>query len=112
MQTQPPQGSSAFGVPHVRVRVLTCLRVGKIRQTSRSELFFSCLRIAVLIEHQSRFIYALFIAVDANFRLKSKDKAANDLSLGSGIAYFVDNGPYKSYLDEVGPQVEVSSPYS
>lgn len=45
--------------------------------------------------------------LDANFRLKCKDKSANDLSLGSGVAYFVDNGPYKSYLEDVGPQVEV-----
>ncbi|KAG1888957.1 uncharacterized protein F5891DRAFT_1216956 [Suillus fuscotomentosus] len=52
-----------------------------------------------------RWKYALFIAIDANFRLKRKAVSSDnvDPSLNSGWAYFVEEVAYKSYLaDQAG----------
>ncbi|KAG2139540.1 hypothetical protein BD769DRAFT_1350679 [Suillus cothurnatus] len=47
-------------------------------------------------------IYALFLAIDANFRLKRKIVSSNttDPSLSCGWAYFVEEGAYKELLAE------------
>ncbi|KAG2090914.1 uncharacterized protein F5147DRAFT_748193 [Suillus discolor] len=49
---------------------------------------------------ETRWLYGLFLAIDANFRLKrrmvSKDSA--DPGLGNGWAYFVEETAYKRYL--------------
>lgn len=46
--------------------------------------------------------YALFIAMDANFRMRRKKVSSElkDPSLSRGFAYFVDNVPYISHLLE------------
>ncbi|KAG1851559.1 hypothetical protein C8R48DRAFT_750003 [Suillus tomentosus] len=46
--------------------------------------------------------YALFIAIDANFRLKRKAVSSDrvDPGLNTGWAYFVDEREYKSYLND------------
>ena len=56
-------------------------------------------------------LYALFIALDANFRLKRKAISSDeaDPSLSSGWAYFVDECAYKEYLKT---QVNVVQPVS
>ena len=56
-----------------------------------------------------RWLYTLFIMVDANFKLKLKDKGIPDAPLGSGWAYFVEDSQFKSYLeDHSEDQTEVS----
>lgn len=45
-------------------------------------------------------LYAQFITVDANFRLKLKDRQINDPELGSGWAYFVENSAYTHHVKE------------
>jgi hypothetical protein len=42
----------------------------------------------------------LLLALDANFRLKNRLRANEhqDPSLGPGLGYFVDPGPYKEHL--------------
>ncbi|KAG2093727.1 uncharacterized protein F5147DRAFT_747879 [Suillus discolor] len=47
-----------------------------------------------------RWKYALFIAIDANFRLKRKAVSSDnvDPSLNSGWAYFIEEAAYKAYL--------------
>jgi len=45
-----------------------------------------------------RWIYAQFIAVDANFRLKSKNRKIRDPELGSGWSYFVENSKYTNHV--------------
>ncbi|KAG1886227.1 hypothetical protein F4604DRAFT_1509274, partial [Suillus subluteus] len=47
-----------------------------------------------------RWKYALFIVIDANFRLKRKAVSSDnvDPSLNSGWAYFVEEAAYKAYL--------------
>ncbi|KAG2107820.1 hypothetical protein DEU56DRAFT_920537 [Suillus clintonianus] len=48
----------------------------------------------------TRWKYALFVAIDANFRLKRKAVSSDtaDPSLNAGWAYFVHEDSYKSYL--------------
>lgn len=47
-----------------------------------------------------RWIYRLFLAIDANFRLKRKQVSSEkaDPSLGKGWAYFVEQDAYTEYL--------------
>jgi hypothetical protein len=51
---------------------------------------------------ESRFLYALFVAIDGNFRLKRKKVSSEerDPSLNEGWAFFVEEGPYKKHLEE------------
>ncbi|KAG1866481.1 hypothetical protein C8R48DRAFT_747671 [Suillus tomentosus] len=59
-----------------------------------------------------RWKYALFIAIDANFRLKRKAVSSDnrDPSLNSGWAYFVEEAAYKSYLaDQAGTKQDRST---
>ncbi|TDL14293.1 hypothetical protein BD410DRAFT_846162 [Rickenella mellea] len=54
-------------------------------------------------EPKDRFKYALFLAMDANFRLKLKERGIRDEPLGDGWAYFVPSRPFKEHLlDYVG----------
>jgi hypothetical protein len=48
--------------------------------------------------HYHRWIYALFLAIDACFRLKLKDRGIDDARLGSGWSYFVNNEEYHAHL--------------
>ncbi|KAF7968772.1 hypothetical protein HWV62_29344 [Athelia sp. TMB] len=56
-------------------------------------------------------LYALFVAIDANFRLKRKDVSSDavDPSLNRGRAYFVEELRYKTHLAGYGDQVETTS---
>ena len=57
-----------------------------------------------------RFIYTLFVAVDANFRLKRRavSNEARDPALGSGLGYFVEDGAYREYIRDLADQKDVS----
>ncbi|KAF7974583.1 hypothetical protein HWV62_11966, partial [Athelia sp. TMB] len=59
----------------------------------------------------TRWLYALFLAIDANFRLKRKDVSSDaaDPSLNRGRAYFVEETRYKAHLAKYGDQVETTS---
>ena len=48
----------------------------------------------------NRFLYGLFLAVDACFRLKRKlvSSEATDPGLGTGWSYMVCDEPYRRYL--------------
>ncbi|KAF9791850.1 hypothetical protein BJ322DRAFT_998331 [Thelephora terrestris] len=43
-------------------------------------------------------LYSLFIAIDANFRLKLKSRGIKDPELGSGLAYFVNAAKFEAHL--------------
>lgn len=49
-----------------------------------------------------RWLYGMFVAIDANFRLKRKavSKDSIDPSLSRGWAYFVEENTYKEYLQD------------
>ncbi|KAG6825919.1 hypothetical protein H0H92_001861 [Tricholoma furcatifolium] len=56
-------------------------------------------------------LYALFLGIDANFRLKRKyvSDDARDPDLGDGFAYFVREKPYKEHLEQFSDYVEPKS---
>ncbi|EIN05220.1 hypothetical protein PUNSTDRAFT_75047 [Punctularia strigosozonata HHB-11173 SS5] len=57
---------------------------------------------------EQRWIYALFLAIDACFRLKNKDRKINDPELGSGWAYYVAEQPYKQHIESYVGEEEVN----
>ena len=60
----------------------------------------------------SRWLYSLFIAMDANFRLKLKSRGIQDPELGSGLAYFVNNAKFEAHLkNHVGEDNVGVSPF-
>ncbi|KAG2750180.1 hypothetical protein P692DRAFT_20874680 [Suillus brevipes Sb2] len=61
--------------------------------------------------HDIRWKYALFLAIDANFRLKRKLVSSDsvDPSLNAGSCYFVEETAYKQYLNERGCEPQEKS---
>lgn len=55
-----------------------------------------------------RWLYALFLAIDANFRLCRRNKSSEqtDPSLSNGWAYFVEQCGFKEVLDAYSGQVQ------
>ncbi|KAM6493722.1 hypothetical protein JOM56_010083 [Amanita muscaria] len=58
-----------------------------------------------------RWLYSLFVALDANFRLKRKDVSNDkrDAGLSLGWAFIVNNEPYKEHLARYKDEVEPKS---
>lgn len=54
-----------------------------------------------------RFLYTLYIAVDANFKLKGKQRHLNDVELMGGMGAFVEEEKYQQHLAEYVSQPEV-----
>ncbi|KAF7327504.1 CxC2 domain-containing protein [Mycena kentingensis (nom. inval.)] len=63
------------------------------------------------VEPQDRYLYTLYIAMDACFHLKRRlvSSWARDPGLGTGWAYMIAPGPYLAYIASVGDQKEMSS---
>src|ERR1700734_383534 len=59
----------------------------------------------------TRWLYMLIVAMDANFRLRSKLRGAHNKNhtLGPGWSYFVNNGPYADFIKDYVDQEEVSA---
>ncbi|KAJ7575331.1 hypothetical protein C8J56DRAFT_1007724 [Mycena floridula] len=60
---------------------------------------------------ERRFIYTLFLAMDACFRLKRKIVSSDvkDPGLGTGFAYFVEDPVYQAYCKTLGEQTQMNS---
>ncbi|KAJ7732502.1 hypothetical protein B0H14DRAFT_3085639 [Mycena olivaceomarginata] len=60
---------------------------------------------------EQRFIYTLFLALDACFRMKRGmvSSELKDPGLGTGMAYMLENVPYREYLLTVTDQKEMST---
>lgn len=56
-----------------------------------------------------RWLYSLFIAIDANFRLKLKSRNIKDPELGSGLAYFVNSVKFDDHLKTHTQEEDVST---
>lgn len=58
-----------------------------------------------------RFLYAMLIAMDANFRLKQQlvSSYSQDPGLGTGLSYMVKRKPYEKYLLSKASQGDVST---
>jgi hypothetical protein len=54
------------------------------------------------VPRERRFLYALFLAIDANFRMKRRDVSSEeeDPSLGDGIAFFARVEEYMQHLEK------------
>lgn len=76
-----------------------CHRTGRWRQRIRGNSIYKQIFIA---NDTLRYLYALFIGIDANFRLKRKITSSEDRdpSLGGGWAFFVEEKAYKAHLTE------------
>lgn len=48
-----------------------------------------------------RYLYQLTLAVDANFRLKRKERGIQDKSLSDDLAYIVQSDSYSKFLSAV-----------
>ena len=68
-------------------------------------LFYLC---TVNPDDPSRWLYSLFVAMDANFRLKLKSRGIQDPELGSGSAYFVNNAKFEAHLKNHAGEDNVS----
>lgn len=55
-----------------------------------------------------RWLYSLFVAIDANFRLKLKTRGIRDPELGSGLAYFVNASKFEVHLKSRVDQDDVN----
>jgi hypothetical protein len=47
-----------------------------------------------------RFLYQLYVAIDANFKLKAKNRGANAVTLSDGYAYIVQETDYTNHLSK------------
>lgn len=56
-----------------------------------------------------RWLYSLFVAIDANFRLKLKTRGIKDPELGPGLAYFVNIPKFKEHLKHCVEEDDVSA---
>jgi len=53
-------------------------------------------------------LYSYFLAVDANFRLKLKNRGIKDPETGSGWSYFVGNKDYDKHISQKTIDMEVN----
>jgi hypothetical protein len=54
-----------------------------------------------------RFLYILYISVDANFKLKGKERGLEDVELMPGWGPFVEESEYQSYIANYVDEPEV-----
>ena len=89
---------------------------GKLLVMINGQVLRSSFRHVDLPTSPSRWLYSLFLALDANFRLKRKDisNEKRDAGLSRGWGYIVNNEPYKDHLagykDEAEPVSVIHSP--
>jgi hypothetical protein len=69
-------------------------------------LFF--LSMARVTENLFRYLYILYLAIDANFKLKGKDRKITDIDLALGLGAFVDENQYQDFIKDYVDQPEVS----
>jgi hypothetical protein len=61
----------------------------------------------MLLMLSNRFMYSLLLAIDANFKLKHKNRKFNDVPLADGFAYFVQSEAYMNHLSQHDDPKEV-----
>jgi hypothetical protein len=89
------------------IRIGTFLLAGNQLLRSKGRLSFLCY-VVLLTFACYRWIYALILTIDANFRLKNKDrKVTSDPPLGDGWGHWVPKEPYHDYIAKYGFQEEV-----
>lgn len=64
----------------------------------------------LLIMTRHRWLYTLFLMLDANLRAKCKARGLDPFELGPGWSYFVEETGYQAHLKRCGAQKEVRPP--
>lgn len=59
-----------------------------------------------------RFLYILYISVNANFKLKGKERGLKDVELMPGWGPFVEETKYQAFIANYVDQPEVSTFFS
>ena len=84
------------------------------KNVARGKEYVSSHYINVLYaDYDSRWLYMLIVAMDANFRLKNRLRKTtrSEPMLGLGMSYFVDDKPYTDYIKNYIDQEEVRLHY-
>ena len=86
----------------------TCFQDGRMSPRIDSKHFSMVTSIKQNDEYNNRYLYAIFLALDANFRLKRKNVSSNeaDPGLSKGWAYIVEETKYKAHLELHKNEVE------
>ncbi|KAL1743885.1 hypothetical protein HDZ31DRAFT_39981, partial [Schizophyllum fasciatum] len=63
------------------------------------------------VQPEERYLYVLFIALDACFRLKRRNISSRerDPSLADGGSYMIESGPFEAYIKNADEQTEAST---
>ena len=60
-----------------------------------------------MTNHFIRFLYILYISVDANFKLKGKEHSLKDVELMLGWGPYVEESAYQTFIKDYVDQPEV-----
>ncbi|KAJ8495283.1 hypothetical protein ONZ45_g12926 [Pleurotus djamor] len=62
-------------------------------------------------DRESRFLYTVFLSIDANFRLKNRLRNVEnaDPGLHTGLAYFVPSQPYNNHIMKHATEADIST---
>ena len=91
----------------IRVEIFLKTGIRLLRIISTCLTFFPAfLRLSKLFP---RWLYRYFLAVDANFRLKLKNRGINDPEIGTGWSYFVESEEYNKHITQNTVETEVGS---
>lgn len=93
-------------VPPVRILGRICLRTGRPGHLRKRKCTPAEWKQRLTRRHS--FLFALFLAIDANFRLKRKDVSTEekDPGLGQGWAFFCEVGKYMAHVKANWGQVQ------
>jgi hypothetical protein len=119
-QGHHPEGIAATEMGACAVLCPACPHPGKNLpdgwETAPPELRYKfCLCLWNVFSQMARFLYALFLAIDANFRLARRDVSSDivDPGLNHGYAFFVEEKTYKGFLGSQERAIqEVNESYS
>ena len=78
-------------------------------QVHYCKLFSFLLSIARVTGKMFRYLYILYLAIGANFKLKGKDRKITDIDLTPGLGAFVNENQYQEFIKDYVDQPEVSS---
>lgn len=102
-------GSWRWYVQHAPTPALTYPRIGR-SALPQTGMLLDCIQFHTT-DNTCRYIYNLFIAIDACFRLKRRlvSSEKKDPGLGTGLAFFVEDTAYRKFLLTATDQTEIST---
>lgn len=105
----PSPGLLPSHVGHVLCLILIFLEAGTRHRRGKREPLLNIFQGAMTDNNPSSWLYMLILAMDTNFRLRSKLRGLiKDPTLSPGWSYFVDYVPYSKFIASYVDQVEVS----